>query len=372
MIRLFVLLFIYMLNVECVKCRTRVKCVEYETFNYSNSNDIFPCLKGRKKSFFLHTEYIRKKRKDNTDNKNILHMSKMKDKHSEKCDDKKCIDTSSFIYDNLNLVEVKEKKKKKKIIIGNWKCYLLKEEAYKLIDILTKIKYSNNTDLILSLNLLYIPYLLEKIKENKSRIYSCTQDVSLVNGLGAYTGETTATLIHEFGNTYTIIGHSERKRGFCNGGETIEQTAQKVYNAINAKLKVILCIGEDCLNQGFRFPFRKLRELLSLIKHRISKYNMLNIIIAFEPSFAVGTGNPVPSDILNSCYSDIKKNIAEEIDTSISEEMKIVYGGSVTKSNMKNYVDNTPVDGFLIGKGSLDESFIDIIKYVDESHLTNA
>ncbi|EUD67352.1 triosephosphate isomerase (TIM) [Plasmodium inui San Antonio 1] len=260
----------------------------------------------------------------------------------------------------------------KKIIIGNWKCYLTKEEAYTLIDTFTKIKYSSHIDLILSPNLLFIPYLLQKIEENNSKIFACSQDVSLASGFGAFTGETTATLIKQFGNKYTIIGHSERRRGFCSDGETLEETAQKVHNAVQSKLKVILCVGDDYQNENRPFTSSKTRKLLSLIKQAIPKDDMQNIIIALEPSFAVGTGKPGSADFLNTCYWDIKRNIAEEVDTQTRDAVKIVYGGSVTRHNMKYYVEKTPVDGFLIGKGSLDETFIDIIKYVDQSCVSSA
>lgn len=255
----------------------------------------------------------------------------------------------------------------KKIIIGNWKCYLTKTEAYRLIDTFTKIKYSNNIDLVLSPNILFMPYLLEKIEENNSKIFACSQDVSLASGLGAFTGETTATLIKEFGNKYTIIGHSERRRGFYKNEETLEQTAQKVYNAVQSKLKVILCVGDDYKNENGLCTSSKTRKLLSLIKQAITKDDMQNIIIALEPSFAVGTGKSLAVDVLNNCYWDIKRNVAEEVDKQTSDAVKILYGGSVTRRNMKDYMEKTPVDGFLIGKASLDETFIDIIKYVDQS-----
>ncbi|KJP87106.1 triose-phosphate isomerase [Plasmodium fragile] len=261
----------------------------------------------------------------------------------------------------------------RKILIGNWKCYLTKKEAYPLIDAFTKIKYSNYLDLVLSPNILFMPYLLDKIEENNSKIFACSQDISLASGLGAFTGETTADLIKQFGTKYTIIGHSERRRGFhSNNGETLEQIAQKVHNAVQSKLKVILCVGDDYQDEHNPFTSSKTRRLLSLIKQTIPKDEMQNIIIALEPSFAIGTGKSVTADFLNTCYWDIKRNVADEVDTETSDAVKIVYGGSVTRHNMQNYMEETPVDGFLIGKGSLNETFIDIIKYVDQSCVSNA
>ncbi|CRG99767.1 triosephosphate isomerase, putative [Plasmodium relictum] len=343
-----VLLYIYLFNLYYIKI----------------SNCLLKCsykLKIRKK-YFISPKWILKEMKINI-NKYKLNKLEVKNENN-----KKLIKTYS-LTSNVNN-EVK-KKKKKKIIIGNWKCYLSKEQAYKLIDTLTKVKYSNYIDLVISPNLLFIPYLQEKIKENNSKINTCSQDVSLVNGFGAFTGETTAKLIYEFGNKYTIIGHSERKKGFYNNVETIEQTVLKVCNAIHSKLKVILCVGEDYDSTNFQLFSLKIRELLSIIKKKVSKNEMKNIIIAFEPNFAIGTGKYVSYDILNDCCLDIKKSIADEIDTKTSDEMLIVFGGSINKSNMKNYISNTVIDGFLIGKASLDETFIDIIRYVDDYILSN-
>ncbi|CRG94271.1 triosephosphate isomerase, putative [Plasmodium gallinaceum] len=341
------LLYIYLFNLYYIKLSNCLSEYLYK-------------LKIRKR-YFISPKCILKVTKINSDDK--YKLSKIKIKHAN---NKKLIKTYSLINSNIG-----EIKKKKKIIIGNWKCYLSKEQAYKLIDTITQIKYSSYIDLIISPNLLYIPYLQQKIKENNSKIITCSQDVSLVNGFGPFTGETTAKLIYDFGNKYTIIGHSERKKGFYNNVETIEQTVLKVYNAIHSKLKVILCVGEDYDYTNFHLFSSKIKELLSIIKKKISKNEMKNIIIAFEPNFAIGTGKSVSYNILNDCCLDIKKNIANEISPQISDDISIVFGGSINKSNMKNYIGNTISDGFLIGKASLDETFIDIIKYVDQYVLSN-
>ncbi|SCM20040.1 triosephosphate isomerase, putative [Plasmodium chabaudi chabaudi] len=350
MLKLFWGIYIFLMTTECMK------------YNYKNSNNLFNNHKTIKKQFFI---------------KSRLPLDKIKDNHTydikpwtklgiKRYTNRKHNEVYSFINDNNANLETENRKKK--IIIANWKCYLLKEEAYKLIDKLTQIKFSNYIDVIVSPNLLFLPYLHEKIKQNNSKISPCSQDVSLVNGLGAFTGETTANLLHELGISYTIIGHSERKKGFFNVGENIEQTALKVYNAINSKLKVILCVGENYTSRECSFPFQRFRELLSLIKQKIPKEEIKNIIIAFEPRFAVGTGNPVSSSNLNSCCFDIRRAILDEIDENTSKCIKIVYGGSITKSNVQDYIENTLIDGFLIGKSSIDETFIDIIKHVDNSH----
>ncbi|VWU48335.1 triosephosphate isomerase, putative, partial [Hepatocystis sp. ex Piliocolobus tephrosceles] len=297
MVKIFVLLYIYLLNVECIR-------FNYYTSNAINnlSNNFFFIfdsnnfeLKNIKrniknshkvKKLEIKNEYCNKLKKlyslvneniiiegqggdEQQDNTFHNHMdpSNIQQDHTEQKyiyreENNNHSNNNNFSYKDNNNIISWWGKKKNKTIIANWKCYLLKEEAYKIIDELTKIKYSNNIDVILSTNLLFIPYLLEKIKSNNSKIHVCSQDVSLVNDLGAFTGETTAHLLHNFGGTYTIIGHSERKKGFYNYKETSDQTILKLINAIKSGLKVILCVGDDYMNQHFKILPDKFRDLL--------------------------------------------------------------------------------------------------------------
>lgn len=266
----------------------------------------------------------------------------------------------------------KKKWKKKITLLANWKCYLPKETAYHLIDQWTQLNFSDRIDLIVSPNLLHIPYLQKKIEENNSKIKICCQDVSVVNGPGPFTGETTADTFSDFLGSikkkYTLIGHSERKQGFLKNPETIEQTTAKIFNALHANLDIILCIGNDIPYSNYDLNFSGLAELFSLIKQKISYTQWKRMMFAFEPSFAIGTGTSAPYEFLNDCCTFVKQWLAKEIDQKTSECAPILYGGSVCKSNIKNYLNNTTIDGFLIGKASISESFVDIISMLNEMY----
>lgn len=268
---------------------------------------------------------------------------------------------------------IKEKGNKKKVkLIANWKCYLQKKKAYELIDILTKLDISSRVDLILSPNLLYIPYLQKKIEENKSPIKICCQDISGINGYGPFTGETTACMYSDFLVTekekYVLIGHSEKKKNYFQNPETDEQTATKLRNALNANLVPVLCFGHDFSNRTCKFSFSKIKELFSLIKEKITYAQWKKVIFAFEPHFAVGTGLAASYEIINECCSFIKQWLAKEIDQETSDSSSIIYGGSVGTSNIEKFLHNSTVDGFLIGKASVSENFIHIIRLLANTY----
>lgn len=266
----------------------------------------------------------------------------------------------------------KRKWKKKITLLANWKCYLPKETAYHLIDQWTQLDFSDRIDLIVSPNLLHIPYLHKKIEENNSKIKICCQDVSVVNGSGPFTGETTADTFSDFLGSikkkYTLIGHSERKHGFLKNPETDEQTTAKIFNALHADLDIILCIGNDISYKNYDSNFSRLANLLSMIKQKISYIHWKRMMFAFEPSFAIGTGTSAPYEFLNDCCTFVKQWLAKETDQKTSECVPILYGGSVCKSNIKNYLHNTAIDGFLVGKASISESFVDIINMLNEMY----
>lgn len=313
----------------------------------------------RKLQFFSESPI---KNDDKKENKSMLNRIHLSNRISPLCG-------MSFLEGNV----IDKKKWKKKItLLANWKCYLPKETAYQLIDQWTRLSFSDQIDLIVSPNLLHIPYLQKRIEENNSKIKICCQDVSVVNGSGPFTGETTADTYSDFLGSikkkYTLIGHSERKQGFLKNPETDEQTTVKICNALHADLDIILCIGHNIPYNNYDLYYYRLEDLFSMIKQKISYIQWKRIMFAFEPSFAIGTGTSAPFEFLNNCCAFVKQWLAKEIDQKTSECIPILYGGSVCKSNIKNYLYNTTIDGFLIGKASISENFVDIINMLNEMY----
>ncbi len=177
---------------------------------------------------------------------------------------------------------------------------------------------------------------------------------------GAYTGEISAEMIKDIDVEYVILGHSERREYFK---ESDEEINKKVNTALSYNLTPILCLGEN-LEQ------RKNNLIEEILKNQLSKClkNIdSNIIIAYEPVWAIGTGETATSKIITETHQIIR-NILNDIGFD-GEKISILYGGSVNRNNAKELIALNEVDGFLIGGASLDvHHFYDIFKFIEESY----
>jgi len=179
---------------------------------------------------------------------------------------------------------------------------------------------------------------------------------------GAYTGEISATMLLSAGCEYVIIGHSERRQYF---GETDETVNKKIKKSLENNLKPILCVGES-LEQRKAEQFKEV--VSTQLKNGlsgISNEQMKNIVIAYEPVWAIGTGLNATTEQISEMNSIIGNVIGELYDTGTANATLILYGGSVNDKNAEEIFNTCGVDGALIGGASLkSENFINIIKSV--------
>lgn len=181
------------------------------------------------------------------------------------------------------------------------------------------------------------------------------QDISRINlNNGPYTGQLSAKMIKESGANYVIVGHSE-KRLLDEDYKTIKK---KVSIAIENKLKVIFCIGENFFQKKKNLSFKILKkQILNSIDKKI---NFDNLIIAYEPIWSIGTGIVPSNNYLDQIYTKLKKFLREKYKVN---SPILIYGGSVTPDNVAILGENSLISGFLIGGASLkSKSFIEIIK----------
>ena len=179
------------------------------------------------------------------------------------------------------------------------------------------------------------------------------------NESGAYTGEISAKMIKEVGVEFIILGHSERREYF---NESNEEINKKVNIALKYDLNPILCIGETLEQRKNNLVEETLKKQLSKCLQDIDS----NIIIAYEPVWAIGTGETATSKIITEAHQVIR-NILNDIGFD-GQKISILYGGSVNRNNAKELILLDDVDGFLIGGASLDvEHFYDIYKFIKES-----
>ena len=196
------------------------------------------------------------------------------------------------------------------------------------------------------------------LTKSRDKILIGSQNINS-NESGAYTGEISSEMIKNIGAEYVILGHSERREYFK---ETNQEINKKVAIALKYKLKPILCIGETLVQ-------RKNNEVEKTLKNQLSKSleNVKSdIIIAYEPVWAIGTGETATAEIIIEAHQIIRK-ILNDIGFD-GQKISILYGGSVNRNNARELIALDGVDGFLIGGASLDvDHLYDIYKFIEES-----
>lgn len=230
------------------------------------------------------------------------------------------------------------------------------KEAKKLVsDVKKKTSNVKNTDIVFCVNQVFLPSL----SKLKSKNYSIGVQNIASNEKGSFTGETSVFHIKPFGAKYSIIGHSERRKM----GESDKSINEKIKISLNNGIFPIVCIGEDLRDEHGQY--------LDFIKKQIkdaflgvNKNQILDIIIAYEPIWAVGAPKPASPEDVFEMYLWIKKCL-KEIVGSLSENIRIVYGGAVDEGNASQIMKIGNIDGFLVGRSSLDpKAFSEIIKNI--------
>lgn len=179
---------------------------------------------------------------------------------------------------------------------------------------------------------------------------------------GAYTGEISPSMLKELGVKYVILGHSERRNYFC---ETDEMTNKKIKSALNVGLKVILCVGETTQEREIGITEEKISMQIKKALYEVAQENLLNIVIAYEPIWAIGTGKSATKEDANRVCGAIRKILEKIYNSHIAENFSILYGGSVNAKNAKELLNMENIDGGLIGGASLSaEEFSKIIEIV--------
>ncbi|MBT5470390.1 MAG: triose-phosphate isomerase [Nitrospina sp.] len=177
---------------------------------------------------------------------------------------------------------------------------------------------------------------------------------------GAYTGEVSAGMIKEIGCEYAIVGHSERRQLF---GETDELVNKKALCAIQNNITAIICVGETGEHRNTGKTFEIIEQQIRKALVGIENQDLEKIIIAYEPIWAIGTGENATADQANEVHCFIRKIVAEINSGNQIGSLSILYGGSVTPDNCEELLQNPEINGALVGGASLKiNSFCDIIR----------
>jgi len=177
---------------------------------------------------------------------------------------------------------------------------------------------------------------------------------------GAYTGETSARMIHSAGAEYVILGHSERRQYF---GETNELLAIKVDTALKHSLKPIFCIGETLQERETEIHFEVIKTQLEKGLFHLDAGHFGHVVIAYEPVWAIGTGVTATSAQAQEAHAFIRTTISEKYGEDVADKTTILYGGSANPKNAPELFAQPDIDGGLIGGASLkSRDFTDIVK----------
>lgn len=202
------------------------------------------------------------------------------------------------------------------------------------------------------------PYLNEAVTTLKQKVKIAAQNCSEYDN-GAYTGEVSASMLKSLAVTHVIIGHSERRNFF---NETNQLIKQKIIQALKNNLCPIFCIGENLEQRNSNIHFDVVKLQLTDVLNGFSKSEIENIVIAYEPVWAIGTGVTASSEQAQEMHQFIRKQLALLTDENTSSEISILYGGSCNEKNARELFLCPDVDGGLIGGASLKaNSFLSII-----------
>lgn len=240
------------------------------------------------------------------------------------------------------------KEKRSVVIAGNWKMNKTPAEARALIEELKPmVADKNGCDIVICVPYVDISVAVEATKGTNIKVGA--ENVHFAES-GAYTGEISAKMLTECGVEYVIIGHSERRQYF---GETDETVNLRVKAALAAGLKVILCVGEvkEQRLSGITDEVVAMQTKLALLG--VSADDMKNVIIAYEPVWAIGTGLTATPEQADETCGVIRKTLASLYGDETAEATVIQYGGSMNAKNAAELLGKVNVDGGLIGGASL-------------------
>jgi len=234
---------------------------------------------------------------------------------------------------------------------GNWKCNGSIAEVQKLVGTLNAAALSKSAEVVVAPPSLYLSTVKSTLRGD---VGVAAQDV-WTTGNGAYTGETSALMLKDAGIKYSIIGHSERRAK----GETDAEVANKAKFAIDNGLTVIACIGETLAEREAGKTNEVVLRQLKAYADKITKWDQ--VVIAYEPVWAIGTGKVATPAQAQEVHKVLRAFIKDTVSPAVADNLRIIYGGSVTDANSKELASQPDLDGFLVGGASLKPQFIDIV-----------
>jgi triosephosphate isomerase len=254
-----------------------------------------------------------------------------------------------------------QKALRKVVVGGNWKSNGSLDFIKTFVpQVLNQMKFDQNKcDVVVCPTPIHMSLVKSLISDN---FKVSSQNVSM-HCSGAYTGEFSAKMLKDAGFDWTLTGHSERRQFF---GDTSEIVGIKTSQSVKNNLNAIACIGENLNERNENRTIQVcIDQLLPILKHVQDENLWKNIVIAYEPVWAIGTGKTASPDQAQEVHFELREWIRKNVSAKVADEIRIIYGGSVTEKNAKDLIVKQDIDGFLVGGASLKPGFKDII----DSHV---
>jgi triosephosphate isomerase len=238
---------------------------------------------------------------------------------------------------------------RKHIVAGNWKMHKNNSETIALLEEIITKKQNTSTEIIVAPTFVNLKTAVDTVKGQNITV--AAQNMHQAEG-GAFTGEIAANMLTDIGVNTVILGHSERRAYFH---ETDGLLANKVDTALKHNMRVIFCFGEELKdrqkNNHFNIVEYQLRDAL----FHLNKNDWNNIVLAYEPVWAIGTGETATPDQAQEIHQFVRELIAKVYGSTVADSISILYGGSVKPDNAKEIFSKPDVDGGLIGGAALKE-----------------
>ncbi len=244
------------------------------------------------------------------------------------------------------------------IIAGNWKMHKTIGEACALARaIKAGVEDASHCQVVLAPPFTALAAIAEEVR--KSRLILAAQDV-FWEPEGAFTGEISLRMLEDVGCAMVIIGHSERRQYF---GETNETVNRRVHAVLRSMLRPIICIGETLAERESKIHHNVLAQQLAGGLGGLTRRDLVRIILAYEPVWAIGTGRTASPEVAQVMHSWIRNWLSERFGQN-ARKVRILYGGSVKPENIDALMRQPDIDGVLVGGACLEaESFLRIVYY---------
>ena len=246
---------------------------------------------------------------------------------------------------------------RKKIVAGNWKMNKNSEETEDLInELIAKIPTDCEAQVIIAPTFVNLASAVDHLEF--TNIGVAAQNMHAAEN-GAYTGEISADMLKSIGVNTVILGHSERRSIFH---ETDAMISFKVDTALKHEMKVIFCFGEELKDRQNKQHFNVVENQLRVGLFQIDESSWSNVILAYEPVWAIGTGETASPEQAQEMHEFIRETVRKVFGSDIADDVSILYGGSVKPDNAKEIFSKPDVDGGLIGGAALkSDDFVSIV-----------